>query len=1030
MDERIIQKKLEILASRAVQQRWPVGPWQVRPAEYTPAGEYIFASDWRPLQPHETFPALQTLFFAAELACPEPTTPKRKLYLDFGDLEGLEGLLRVDGQAYAGLDANHRKVPAPNVGRHALQVECIVWLRAMCQTELRSRRAAFAGASLAEVDADLEAAWYDLRFVAEAIPFVSDERRRGRLAAALEEALLAIDLTLPDEALAEEVRRARTLLAERLAAISPDPEAGQICLVGHTHIDTAWLWPLSETVRKCGRTFATAARWMEQFPDFHFACSQPQLYAYTQGRYPELYAEIKKWVASGRWETAGAMWVESDCNVPSGESLIRQILYGLTFFRQEFGTRPRVCWLPDVFGYPASLPQILVGCGVPYFMTCKLHWQSTNPFPYHLFWWEGLDGSRVLAHIPRLMRYYNGAPTPEQLRFAWDNFREKAVYGEVMLPFGYGDGGGGVTAEMLEYATRAKCFPGLPTTRVSTGEGYFDAVAAAAPELPTWEGELYLETHRGTYTTQSRAKRANRKSELLLRDAEFFGVWANSEGAAILLQPLREAWRRVLLQQFHDILPGSSIGQVYTDNLADHEQAQAAALAVRGASLRWLADHRAPAGALCVFNSLSWARSDPLQAVVADPGGPFHLRDSRGRICPVQLLSRGGGQVHILFEPYNVPPLGVETFTVAEGELGVLDGVTAWERGLENAALRVEFDDEGQIIRLLDKRLGREVIPPGETANVWQLFQDGPEREAAWNVHDTFERRRYAFQEPAIITVVERGPVRAMLRIERAYRDTHFVQQVSLYRRTPRLDFATDVDWRERQTMFKIAFPVAVRSPQATYEVQFGAVQRPTHRNTSWDAVKFEVCAHHWADLSEAGYGVSLLNDCKYGYDVRGHVLRLTALRGPEYPDPEADLGAQHFVYALWPHAGDWRTGETVRRGWELNVPMVAVISQGQGVGGAWSYAQVEGLPSVVVSAIKPAEDGVGTILRLYEAHGGRGEITVTLGSLPHRVTAINLVEEPQGDIATVGGRFRAALKPFEIRTFRVQSTSDGGTLH
>jgi len=1035
VDERIIQRKLSLLQRRAVRKQWRIEPWLVREAKYMPDGAYQYEGDWRPLRPEETFAALQTVFLKAQVEVPAPTTPRGQLYLLLGsrdlmsalaafgvtaNISSLEGLLRVDGQSYAGVDANHYRIVAPPPGRHELEIEAISWLRAMCMPELLSQRAAFGGAMLLEVDAELEGAYYDLRFVDEAIPQVKDARRKGLLTAAIEEAMLGIDLTLPDEALVAEARAARELLQTRLQAIQLDPEAGRICLVGHTHIDTAWLWPLAETIRKCGRTFATAVRLMEQFPDFHFACSQAQLYAYTKEHYPELYAEIKQWAKTGRWETAGAMWVESDCNVPAGESLIRQILHGLAFFRQEFGTRPRVCWLPDVFGYPASLPAILRGCDVPYFFTCKLHWQATNPFPHHLFHWEGLDGSRVLAHIPKLQNYYNGNPTPAQLMFGWENYNQKVAYDELMFTFGYGDGGGGMTPEMMEYAHRARCFPGLPATRLDDGEGFFDRVAAQSPDLPTWVGELYLETHRGTYTTQSRTKRANRKSEILLREAEVWGSVAQMEGADADLSPLQDAWQRVLLQQFHDILPGSSIGQVYVDALADHDKAQEAALGVRNAALRWLADRSAPAGTLCVFNSLNWPRRDAVQAIVADPGGPFHLQDSRGRSCPAQVLSRGDGRAQILFEPYDVPPLGMETFVVQPGEPMPLTGVHAWERGLENAMFRVELDDEGQITRFLDKRYGREVIPPGEKGNVWQLFQDGPEREAAWNVHDTFEKRQYPFEEPAAIRVVEEGPVRAALLVERPYRQSRLSWRIALYQRTPRLDFVADVDWAERQTMLKIAFPVLVRSPEASYEIQFGAVQRPTHRNTSWEQAKFEVCAHHWADLSEAGYGVSLLNDSRYGYDIKGNVLRLTALRSPDYPDPQADQGAHHWVYALLPHAGGWQEGDVVARGWELNAPMVALVSAGSGAGRAVSYLTAEGAP-VVLSALKPAADGRGWIVRLYEPHGGRGVVRLSFMRPPRRVTETNLVEEDRAEGVCEGRELRVELTPFAIKTFRVE---------
>ena len=1019
MAERIIAKKLEILHNKAVVRRWPIEGWEVRLATYRAPGDYEYDGDWEPLGARGHFPALKTVFLRATVDCPQPTPPSGGVYLQF-DFDGLEGALSVDGKIYAGVDANHKRLPVPKPGVHTLELEFMSLLIAYRQPAARDAMSSFAGGDLLGIDQELEAGYYDLLLAWETTRVAKDDRRRRRLSAALEEALLQLDLTAPPASLREDVQRARAILAEKIGEIAPDPEGGRVYLAGHTHIDTAWLWPLSETVRKCGRTFSTAVRLMEQYPSFHFSCSQAQLYEYTREHYPSLYEEIGKWVAASRWHTTGAMWVETDCNVPSGESLIRQIIFGLEYYQREFGTRPRTCWLPDVFGYPASLPQILAGCDVPYFMTCKLHWQSTNPFPNHLFWWEGIDGSRVLAHIPKLRNYYNGFPNPEQLTVAWENFLQKGSHDEVMLPFGFGDGGGGVTPEMMERVDRSAAYPCLPATRIGGEEQYFDEALRDADELPVWVGELYLETHRGTYTTQSRTKRANRFSERLLREAEIWGSLANSTGADISLSPLNDAWRRVLTQQFHDILPGSSIAEVYVDALADHDWAQGVATGVRDAATSWLADRTAGGGTVCVFNGLSWSRGDPVEAIIDDPGEPFHLIGAAGRPCPVQVIGREEDRLKIVFEPDDVPSMGLERYRVELGEAD-LSPLVASEQGLENEFFRVELDEAGAIVRLLDKRYNREVIAEGQRANVWQLFQDGPEREAAWNIHDTFDRRQYEFAEPAKITVTERGPVRAIVHVERAYRDTRIGYDIVLYRRTPRVDFVADVDWQERQTLLKVAFPVAVRSSYASYEIQFGATQRPTHRNTSWDQQKFEVAAHRWADLSEAGYGVSLLNDSRYGYDVRDNVLRLTLLRGTEYPDPEADRGRHEFTYSLLPHAGDWSEGETVRRARELNEPMLALSLEGEANSQptAHSYLQVEGR-GVVVETLKPAEDGHGWILRLYESHGGRNRVRVRFDRPPDRVVACNLIEEPKGEVPVVVDEFSFPIEPFEIVTFRV----------
>ena len=453
-------------------------------------------------------------------------------------------------------------------------------------------------------------------------------------------------------------------------------------------------------------------------PRLPVLCSQPQLYAYTKAHYPELYEEIKKWVRTGRWACSGGMWVESDCNVPSGEALVRQILHGVTFFEREFGVRPKTLWLPDVFGYPGSLPGILVGCGLSNFFTCKLHWQARNEFPVNLFWWEGLDGSRILAHIPRLRDMYNGFPNPEQLNIAWDNYHQKAAYPEVMLPFGYGDGGGGPTDDMLAFAARAKRYPGLPDTRQGPEERYYDGVRASGAELPAWVGELYLETHRGTYTTHGEIKRANRKNELALRDAEVFGVLANAQGGKVDLAPLQAAWSNLLLLQFHDILPGSSIGEVYREAAADHARIHATALAVRDRALGALAERVDTRADMLVLNSLSWATAGrgARQRAHAVPGleraagsGARERPDGAG---PGRYLRRDGGRDRVRAQ--RGACVGLPQFLAAPGARAAQHLVAGQGRRLENRFFVVELAEDGAIARLFDKRVAREVLAAGQ----------------------------------------------------------------------------------------------------------------------------------------------------------------------------------------------------------------------------------------------------------------------------------------------------------------------------
>jgi alpha-mannosidase len=690
------------------------------------------------------------------------------------------------------------------------------------------------------------------------------------------------------------------------------------------------------------------------------------------------------------------------------------MLDGIAFFKEEFGTRPRVCWLPDVFGYPASLPEILAGCGIPYFYTFKLHWQATNEFPVHLFHWRGLDGSEVLATVVNNVGAYNGYPTPHELTRSWQLYAQKAEYPEVIFPYGFGDGGGGVTEAMQEMLQRArKHVPGLPAVRTGSAEGYFDDIVARGPQLPTWDGELYVETHRGTYTTQSALKKANRMSELMLRDAEIWGSIAKRFDSDVL----KKAWKMVLLQQFHDILPGSSIAPVYVDALNDHALVRESIAPQIDSSLAVLASSGGADNAVRVFNSLSWARRDPISVRIPPANTAVALVGADGREYPTQIIdSRPDGSV-VLVEGAEIPSLGYADFTIASKPAAAKSALTVSAHLIETPYYRIAISPTGGITSIYDKQCAREVIAEGAVGNDLQLFQDGPEGEDAWNIHDTFEKRRYVIEGEAAISFVESGPIRGIVRVRRSHRDSVIEQDIVVTAGSPRIDFVTRVDWQERQTMLKAAFPLAIRSVRATYEVQFGAIERPTHRNTSWDKQKFEVPAQRWADLSEAGYGVSLLNDSRYGYDAHGNVLRITLLRSTTWPDPEADRGTHEFTYSLLPHAGGWVEGETVRRAWELNVPVrtrpVPTAAPSQ------SFLSVSGA-SAIVEALKPAEDGRGLILRLYEPHGARGEVVVNAGSSLSSAVECNHVEEDGASISVSGGEFRFMIQPFQIRSFRL----------
>ncbi len=711
----------------------------------------------------------------------------------------------------------------------------------------------------------------------------------------------------------------------------------RIVATGHAHIDVAWLWPLWRTRQKTAHTFSTVLRLMEQYPEFTFTASTPQLYAWLKQDYPDLYAQVKQRVREGRWEPIGAMWLEADCNLPSGESLVRQFLFGMRFFKEEFGIRDRVLWMPDVFGYSGALPQIMRGCGIDTFMTTKISWNQFNRMPYDTFRWRGIDGSEVLAHFvttpdPSTRYYtYNGFMTPKEVAASWREYRQKAINDELLHLTGYGDGGGGPTHEQIETAQRLRDMPGMPQVRWGTANEFFARLherVDSDPRLPVWSGELYLEYHRGTFTSQAWIKQANRRAEQLYHDAEFLDAWATTHGGyESQRERLNQGWQLILLNQFHDILPGSSIAEVYREAREQYAAIERIGREVCETALRsLLADRDGP----MAINTLGWERHDPIFVPESLAGG------LESAPAVTQAVERLDGARGLLINGVRVPAYGAAPLTHASGaaadrDEAVTHGTTARDatliitpESLENRFFRIALDEHGEIASLWDKRHEREVIAAGGRANALVAFEDRPLRYDAWDIDIYFEEKAYPIQAVERIEVVESGPVRGGVEIRRRFLNSTIRQRLLLYRDLPRIDFETEIDWHEHQILLKAAFPLNVNTTRATHEIQFGAVERPTHRNTSWDMARFETSAHRWVDLSEGGYGVALLNDSKYGSDVTHNVLRLTLLKSAVWPDADADQGVHRFTYALLPHAGDWRAGEVVRRAAELNAPLRA----------------------------------------------------------------------------------------------------------
>lgn len=824
---------------------------------------------------------------------------------------------------------------------------------------------------------------------------------------------------LPEEA-RETVRKARRALSERLEQIKERyPSAGNLALTGHAHLDLAWLWPVEETRRKARRTFSSVLGLMDRYEDFVFNQSSAQLYAWVEEEDPEMFRRIKERVADGRWEPVGGSWVEPDCQMIGGESFARQLLYGQRYFREKFGRCSEVAWLPDTFGFSPAIPQLLRGAGLTGFFTYKLNWSESNEFPHDLFEWEGLDGSRVLAHtFKNPGADYNGDVSPDELFGTWENFKGKRHHHESLFSFGWGDGGGGPTAKMLENYARLEGFPALPRLRMTRVDEFFASLPKKG--LPRWVGELYLELHRGTLTTQGEIKKLNREAEHRLLEAEIFASIASLYGIPYPSEVLEGSWKKLLLSQFHDILPGTSIPAVYEDIRLRLKEAVEATKEVRNAALRSRArgDGGMSKGVL-VANAALQPR--PLSVLLKDVHATG-ATDATGNSLPVQQTDEG---LLVHHPQHLVPGLGYIVLYQNSKESEAVTSVSVAQRGggalVENEYLRVEVGRDGMLHAVYDKEAGREVLD-GRGNQLW-VYTDKPRQWDAWDIEAAYESEGEGLSGSVQVMVTEAGPLRGAVRVERTWRGSHIIQTYKVLSGSRRIDIETEIHWHERQVLLRALFPVQVRSHEATFETMFGAVRRPTHHNTAWDTARFEVAAHRFCDLSEPGYGVSLLNDGKYGHSVYDNVLGISLLRSPLYPDPYADEGEHRFTYSLFPHLGSWEEGGVVGEAFSLNSPLCPVVVSPEETHAPQeaSFVVAEGI-ELGLGALKQAEDGGALILRLYEPHGARGTATLRFDTRVAKVGRTNLLEDSiEEELAVEGEEVRFEVRPFEVVTLRLE---------
>lgn len=936
---------------------------------------------------------------------------------EWDDAKNPQFLLFVNGAATQGIDMNHREVLLDTCAKAG--EELVLELQAYTGILHKEFNLIV---EMQEIDPDIEKLYYDLWVPLAAFSRMEeDDKNRRDIETILNHTVNYLDLRSPySDAFYAGLKEASDYIDQALYTDMAGYKDVIATCIGHTHIDVAWWWTVAQTREKVGRSFATVLKLMEEYPNYKFMSSQPQLYDFLKERYPKLYEQVKERVKEKRWEPEGGMWVEADCNLTSGESLVRQFMHGKKFFKEEFGLDNRILWLPDVFGYSGALPQIMKKCGIDYFMTTKLAWNQFNKIPYDTMMWRGIDGTEVLTHlittlgvsqpIKDFFTTYNGMLHPDAIMGGWMRYQNKDINNDILISYGYGDGGGGPTREMLETSVRMeKGVKGIPCVRQAFARTYFDELAERVEgnrRLPVWEGEFYFEYHRGTLTSMGRNKRSNRKAELGLMDAELLSVLAEN-AVAYPAEELDAVWKMVLLNQFHDILPGSSIKEVY--EVTKEEYAQIAEKIEKMTAER----RRALAGsgdAVTVFNTTGKERSD---IVVLGPTDADVLVDAEGNTYPVQKTKEGA-----VAYVEHVPAKGYKSFTWANAEREADAPFTLVnDYQLETPFFTVKLDEQGMFTSIFDKENDREVIQEGQRANLIRMYEDKPIYFDNWDIDIYYTEKFWDVDQVERMEWTEVGPVRAVLEIERKASKSAILQKIIFYADSRRIEFSTHVDWREHQTLLKVHFPVAVHTDEATFDVQFGNLTRKTHQNTSWDVARFESCGQKWMDLSEGHYGVSLLNDCKYGHSVKDSNMALTLIKSGIEPNPTTDQEEHDFTYAIYPHAEGWRQAQTVAEAYKLNQPLVA--ETGTETKPAYSFASADA-SNVIIETVKKAEDKEGTVIRMYESENAYTKTKLTVNAEFKKAFVCNLLEETEREASVNGNQIEVVLKPYEVVTVKL----------
>jgi alpha-mannosidase len=888
--------------------------------------------------------------------------------------------------------------------------------------------------------------------------FVNASVDAARLRLHVERAIAGIDLQALDRADQPAFDKSLAVARKELESLRNYLANFTFFLNGNSHIDSAWLWPWTETVEAVRRTFGTATQLMQEYPNYTFTQSAAAHSEWIVEKYPEINDEIKKRIKEGRWEIVGGMWVEPDLNMPDGESLVRQLLVGKRYFKDQYGVDVRIGWNPDSFGYTWQLPQIYKKSGIDYFVTAKLYTNETHILPFKLFWWQSPDGSRVLTYLPH--KYDN--VNLNLARLSTDlapTIPLAPGTTELMDLYGIGDHGGGPTRVVLEEGKQwMKSDKIVPKIKFATAQSYFDTVGPKIDQnspiwnyrlipnyksptpptlpgkvaIPTWNDELYYEFHRGVQTTQAAHKRNMRESEEWVLNSEKYASLAWLAGDEYPHTQITESWKKVLFNQFHDLAAGSGIGVIYKEAQKDYDQVRWATSEISARALNTIASsvNTRAAGEvpLLVFNPLAWNRSGLVTVDVQMPSastGAVSVLDNKNQAVPAKILSTNthNNSYKVLLDVRDVPAMGYRVLHVVPGTKIFTSDLKVNGLTLENAALRVTVDPKtGWITSLFDKKGNFETLATGGQGNQLQTFADNPKCCDAWNIDPGTLDKINVIDKTDSVALVENTPLRATIRVTRTWQKSKFVQDITLHAGSDQVEITNDIDWHETHTLLKTAFPLAASSNNATYEIAYGTIERPTTRNNSWEETRFEVAALRWADLGNEQRGFSLINESKYGYDAKDNVLRLTLLRSPTSPDPIADQGHHHFTFSLYPHSGSWKQARTERRGYEYNYKLTAMEVQPH-VGSLpleYSYVAVEP-ENVTLTSLKKAEDADGLILRMFEWAGTGGDVKIKVPHGATSATVTNLMEKPEGaSIKVMNDTVTVPIRPYEILSVRV----------